>query len=81
VVGWDNQFAALVQYKAQYGDCNVPQDWSEPHGLGSWVSDQRRHKKAGRLSPDHQRRLVALGVEWTRQATGKAGLRGKKPST
>ena len=78
---WDKQFAALAQYKAQHGDCNVPRHWPDQHGLGSWVHNQRQEKKTGGLSLDRQRRLDALEFVWSRQAPKKAGPRGKKPST
>jgi predicted helicase len=64
---WDERFGGLVAYKAQHGDCNVPRHWPEVHGLGSWVSTQRQDKKAGRLSPDRQRRLVEVDFEWDPQ--------------
>jgi hypothetical protein len=78
---WEEQFAALAQYKAQHGDCNVPRHWPDQHGLGSWVHNQRQEKKTGGLSLDRQWRLDALEFVWSRQAPKKAALRGKKPST
>ena len=36
---WDQKFAELEQFKAQQGDCLVPQ--SHPK-LGTWVNSQRR---------------------------------------
>ena len=62
--GWEEQFAALAQYKTQYGDCNVPQGWREQRGLGAWANTQRRMKRAGRLGFDRQHRLEALGFVW-----------------
>jgi uncharacterized protein (DUF2384 family) len=61
---WEEQFAALAQYEAQHGDCNVPQDWSENQTLGKWVTRHRVDKKAGRLSQDHQQRLDELDFVW-----------------
>ncbi|THJ08975.1 MAG: DEAD/DEAH box helicase [Nitrospira sp. CG24C] len=78
---WDAQFAALVQYKAHHGHCNVPRRWSENPALGQWVDRLRRKQQAGRLSPDHQRRLEGLGPKWTRQAMRKADPHSKEPST
>ncbi len=77
---WEEQFAALVQFKAQYGHCSVPQSWPERRGLGSWVIRQRGEKKAGRLSQGQQLRLEAHGFEWTWQAPKKADPHGKKHS-
>ena len=78
---WEEQFAALAQYKTQHGDCNVPRHWPEQHGLGSWVTRQRQEKKTGGLSLDRQRRLDALGFVWSRQAPKKKNPPGKNPST
>ena len=60
---WEEMFAALGQYKAQHGDSNVPQRWSENPRLGSWVSTQRKDYRAGRLREERRQRLEALGVK------------------
>jgi hypothetical protein len=44
--GWARWLTKLAQYKEGHGDCNVPQRWAEDPGLGSWVDNQRTHKKA-----------------------------------
>jgi hypothetical protein len=58
-------------YKAEHGDCNVPQGWASDPALGNWVSAQRYSKK--RLDRGDPRpgmtaarvaKLDELGFEW-----------------
>ena len=39
-VGWEERFAQLVEYRARFGNCNVPQHWKENVPLGRWVMKQ-----------------------------------------
>ncbi len=61
---WEEMFAALVQYKKDHGDCNVPARWSENPKLGIWVGVQRRNKQANQLNPALVRRLEQIGFIW-----------------
>ena len=63
---WEETFTALVAYKQQHGDCNVPQKWRENPTLGGWVSSLRTKYRTGRLSQERIERLDALGFEWAR---------------
>jgi hypothetical protein len=62
---WDAMFAELVQYKAAYGHCDVPQAWEENRKLGNWVITQRTYYKKGRLDGEQIERLNALGFHWS----------------
>eukprot|EP00977_Amphora_coffeiformis_P013008 scaffold3337_cov169-Amphora_coffeaeformis.AAC.18 len=68
--GWEERFEELLQYRAQHGDCNVPQLWSENRALGRWVMKQRCHynlKKQGKksqLTDEKQARLEGIGFAW-----------------
>ena len=42
---WEAQLARLAAYKAEYGDCYVPQAWAEDPRMGSWVNSQRQFKR------------------------------------
>lgn len=42
---WNLRYEQLQQYQANYGDCLVPQRFSENPKLGTWVNTQRRHFK------------------------------------
>jgi len=61
---WEQRFAELVAYKAQDGDCHVPNKYPENPALGVWVNNQRGRKRAGTLSQERIKRLDALGCVW-----------------
>lgn len=42
---WDERYQQLQVYRDQFGDCNVPYNYSPNRGLGVWVSVQRQHYK------------------------------------
>lgn len=64
---WNEMFDALVDYKAEYGDCRVPDRFKNKEGvcLGLWVRNQRRRKES--LTADQQQRLTELGLDWQTQ--------------
>ena len=59
-------FGKLAAYKSKYGDIRVPLQFKTADGcaLGRWVSTQRRHKARGKLCPEREARLDALGMVW-----------------
>ena len=59
-------FQALVTYKEEFGDCNVPQTYPENPRLGQWINTQRRYKKYDRLQKEHIKRLESIGFIWNR---------------
>jgi len=61
---WELMFERLVEFKKIHGDCNVPQKHGENKRLGKWVNTQRTHFKRGKLKPDRQRQLEAVGFVW-----------------
>jgi hypothetical protein len=70
-VAWEENFAKLVAYKGEYGDCNVPQRWAEDPQLANWVATQRKCKKGldrGELNSGMTAARVAklgvLGFTW-----------------
>ncbi len=69
---WEQMFAELVDYKSRYGDCNVPDKWSENRKLSGWVNTHRQFRKRGTLSKERARRLEAIGFDWNpKDATWK----------
>lgn len=59
---WEEMFSALLAFKKKEGHCNVPQKYSKPLRLGSWVNTLRLQKST--LSRDRLKRLNALGFDW-----------------
>jgi len=68
---WDRRFNELKQYKADYGGCSVPKEWSGNKQLGRWVSKQRvqyRYLQQGKESSMTEERIAKLesiGFEWS----------------
>ena len=82
--GWEAQLAKLKHYKAEHGDCNVPQDWSEDPTLVRWVGRQRTGKrKLDRGEPSYgmtaarAAKLDALAFNWAPGA-GSAPRGGRR---
>jgi hypothetical protein len=62
---WDKMFALLNQFKKREGHCNAPTSHKEDSAnLGVWVSRQRQLNKKGKLDPEREKRLEAVGFEW-----------------
>eukprot|EP00584_Thalassiosira_punctigera_P001429 CAMPEP_0172530332 /NCGR_PEP_ID=MMETSP1067-20121228/4097_1 /TAXON_ID=265564 ORGANISM="Thalassiosira punctigera, Strain Tpunct2005C2" /NCGR_SAMPLE_ID=MMETSP1067 /ASSEMBLY_ACC=CAM_ASM_000444 /LENGTH=504 /DNA_ID=CAMNT_0013314517 /DNA_START=150 /DNA_END=1664 /DNA_ORIENTATION=- len=61
---WNEQYERLKKYRAQRGNCNVPQGFPENPQLGSWVHVQRTNKKKGKLSDERIERLERIGFCW-----------------
>ena len=64
---WEKMFAELNRHKERFGDCNVPQKWSENLRLASWVNEQRTR---GQLAPERKERLDKLGFVWNARDFG-----------
>jgi hypothetical protein len=64
VVG-NQYYTALVQYKKQHGNCEVPRLYKKDPSLGSWVHNQRSLRKAiqcmkRRSKPEYERQFEKL---------------------
>lgn len=66
---WEEMFASLEGYKETFGDCNVPNQWTENQKLGSWVNTQRLFHRQGKLSSERKSRLEGLGFVWDTRET------------
>lgn len=62
---WDSMYEALVEYREQFGHCNVSLREEEYLSLGRWVAAQRFRKKINALSPERIQRLTDLGFVWS----------------
>ncbi|MFQ6198838.1 Helicase associated domain protein [Streptomyces sp. NPDC000405] len=73
---WRRGIEAVMRYVKETGagrlrvpyDFVTPPEWS-PAGfpLGTWLADQRRFRKAGRLAPARVAELDGLGMVWSHQ--------------
>ena len=64
---WDRGFRELQAYCAEHGAATPGSKLvtESGHGLGHWVSDQRKKRRAGQLSEERCRRLETLaGWSW-----------------
>ena len=67
MVPWEHRLEALKQYKAEHGDCNVPQKYSKNKSLGEWVRTQRKQYTLyvkGESSFMTRSRALALQNSW-----------------
>jgi len=61
---WSRMLGVLAAFKSVQGHCSVPRRWAWNPVLARWVSEQRRLRRKGRLSPERARQLEDLGFEW-----------------
>jgi ferredoxin-thioredoxin reductase catalytic subunit len=61
---WEEMFEALVEYKKEHGDCNVPKRWEENKLLATWVQNQRSGYKKGQIDEDKSKKLDDIGFVW-----------------
>ena len=73
-VNWNEKWHALMQFKKQYGNANVPSNYADKK-LATWVKCQRRQYKlytdgkASAMSADRIRQLEQIGFEWEIRAS------------
>ena len=67
---WGERLRELCQYKAQFGDCVVPTNYSVNPKLGTWVHHQRRQYKKYKegktchITAERVRALESIGFVW-----------------
>lgn len=68
---WLTMFERLLQFKAQFGHCLVPNRYEHDRQLGQWVSRQRRHyrllqeNKNSNMTPERIHQLENIGFVWS----------------
>ena len=64
---WEKSYAAAVQYYLENHTLEIPVKYVTPDGmaLGVWLGSQRAAYKEGVLTDAQNRKLEALGVDWT----------------
>jgi hypothetical protein len=73
---WEAQLVRLAAYKAEHGDCKVPEYWAEDQRLGRWVFRQRALKRkldhgepSYGMTAERAAKLTSLGFNWGRKLT------------
>ncbi len=61
---WEEMYQALVDYRKEHGDCNVPHNYANNQQLAHWVANQRVNYRRRQLPKDKTARLKALGFIW-----------------
>ena len=61
----EDMFLVLLDYKNEYGECNVPDKYVyKSHTLGIWIGNLRSRKNRGKLSSSFIKRLNDIGFNW-----------------
>jgi hypothetical protein len=63
-ITWEKMYYKLIDFKAKYGHCNVPLDYSENLELSNWVKSQRNLEIKGGLKSYQIRRLNEVEFVW-----------------
>ena len=61
---WEKKFTKLIEFKNEYGHCNVSQKWTKDLQLGKWVSHQRSFRRNGKISSERIQKLDQIGFRW-----------------
>ena len=76
---WQQKYAALLAYKEENGDCNVPYVFVTDNGLnlGTWANTQRKayNKDPKEISDERIRKLEEIGFVWKLTWTHGEGRR------
>jgi len=76
---WKDHYAKLVKFREQFGHANVTRVSKGWEHLGSWVANQRRKLRKGKLTRQQYELLNEVGIEWDRSAYFKAGHHASSP--
>lgn len=61
---WQDRYDELLAFRASHGHCDVSTRDNQNSSLGTWVANQRSLAKRGRLPPDRETLLTAVGFVW-----------------
>eukprot|EP00976_Prorocentrum_cordatum_P037245 757300-Prorocentrum_minimum.AAC.2 len=61
---WEQRLQELVEFKATFGHCNVPNGWEHNRPLALWVPKKRQQYRQGELSIEKVKALTELGFQW-----------------
>ena len=69
-MSWDERLSELMEFKQEWGHCDILQKYAKTSKLGKWVNNQRqqyRLLKSGKKSLINNERIVELdnvGFQW-----------------
>ena len=58
---WDQMYSILLEFKKNYGHCDVPNKWPENTKLSRWTERLRRLWTEGKLKPERINQLEDIG--------------------
>jgi hypothetical protein len=61
---WEEKLERLRAFWERFGHTQVPKSWEEDRELAEWVAGQRKLRRLGKLRPERETRLAALGFDW-----------------
>lgn len=61
---WKQHYQRLLEYKAEHGDCNVPEHWRPDLQLAGWVQRQRIARRKNKLAGERIKLLDEIGFVW-----------------
>ena len=61
---WNLQYAKLLDYKQENGDCIVPRGYKHDKSLGLWVNKQRNNHTNNTIRQDREDLLGDIGFVW-----------------
>ena len=67
-VRWKTRYTELVRHCTEHGYCKMPRKYGP---LFSWVHEQRKGSREGRLSQLRKEYLESIGFVWTTKRVGK----------
>ena len=77
---WRDHFRQVCEYKAIYGHCRVPLQYTKSPKLGAWVRYQRtrysnnREDKRNSVTAEHIQALEVIGFDWGTSKTDYASV-------
>ena len=71
---WKQMFGRLVEYRKEYGNCDVPRTFDDKQ-LATWVDSQRQAYKNGSLKPEFVEKLGNIEFTWVLRERNYKGFR------
>ena len=63
-VSWQKMYSELVEFKKEYGHCDVPKNMIGRQEFYNWIAVQRTHYRKGKLRDECVQLLDEIGFQW-----------------